>query len=169
MDSTSRRGFLGGLASLATAGMVGTGTWAALSDTETVRPTGRARQDISVTRLTTAEYNNLTYQQAYIAQGRIGGVLLTSEHRIGPTLNTPSQTADRNWSNGEVRGFTLVHDPTTSQARYSNQGAGTLTYTPSDRGPYTDILIAAQSASSGTIQVQSLQLNGRPLNANAHL
>ncbi|MFH5800084.1 choice-of-anchor W domain-containing protein [Haladaptatus sp. CMAA 1911] len=131
---------------------------------------GGQAADPVVTTLTQQEYSSVTMEQAFLAQGRVGGPGSgVTEHRLGPTVNNPKNRANKDWQNNETRPFTLTYDPQTQTVVYGNQGVGDLTYAPSDTGPYTDLLLYAIAPSSSTTQLNNLRLNGRQLGQNIQI
>ncbi|KZN25718.1 hypothetical protein A4G99_04540 [Haladaptatus sp. R4] len=138
------------------------------SDVDTTRVSlqagGGQASDPTITTLTQQEYNSITMQQAFIAQGRVGGSGSgVTEHRLGPTINNPKNRSNKDWQNNETRPFTLTYDPQTTIVTYGNQGVSDLTYAPTDTGPYTDLLLDVVAPTSATTQLNNLRLNGNQL------
>jgi hypothetical protein len=162
MESLSRRELLGGI-SLLGAGVHGSGTVAQLSDTEVKEVTAKA-YPFETLHLTEAQYQQLPFTPAFVAQGRVGGRGSgVTEHRIGRTINDPHQRVNKDWQNGETRHFTLSYAPSTNQAMYKNENISDLTYQPTVAGPYRDLIIRVVGAATGQIRVESLSLNGAPI------
>ncbi|MGA9402477.1 choice-of-anchor W domain-containing protein [Haladaptatus sp.] len=138
------------------------------SDVDTTRVSlqagGGQTSDPTITTLTQQEYNSITMEQAFIAQGLGGGHGSgVTEHRLGPTVNNPKNRANKDWQNNETRPFTLTYDPQSNIATYSNQGVSDLTYAPPDTGPYTDLLLDAIAPASATTQLNNIRFNGKQL------
>ncbi|GAB4276472.1 MAG: hypothetical protein Fur0025_01630 [Oscillatoriaceae cyanobacterium] len=115
------------------------------------------------------DFNALTPQLSFVAEGRIGNNAGNGTHELnfhGINLNNPTATSDEKnftWSNSVATSFRLTYDAATRNVTYLV--GGLLLQATANQNPVRDIFIRTRATiANSSITIANLLLNGVSIN-----